>query len=86
MMKHEAIYALYPSVVTIIDKGSDVVPKDAKGNIVSIDNTAVATKQKELLEEVKKIEETKVAKKASAKAKLKSLGLDDAEISALIGE
>ena len=49
MMKHEAIYALYPSVVTIIDKGSDVIPKDAKGNIVSIDNTAVATKQKELL-------------------------------------
>ena len=36
MMKHEAIYALYSSVVTIIDKGSDVIPKDAKGNIVSI--------------------------------------------------
>ena len=65
------------------------MPSNAHLNIsgtLSIDNTAVATKQKELLEEVKKIEETKVAKKASAKAKLKSLGLDDAEISALIGE
>ena len=50
MMKHEAIYALYPSVVTIIDKGSDVIPKDAKGDVVSINNSTVSTKQTELLE------------------------------------
>jgi hypothetical protein len=49
-MKHEAIYALYPSVVTIIDKGSDVIPKDAKGDVVSINNSTVSTKQTELLE------------------------------------
>ena len=34
----------------------------------------------------KKVEETKATKKASAITKLKALGLDDDEISALIGE
>lgn len=36
--------------------------------------------------ERKKVEETKATKKASAITKLKALGLDDDEISALIGE
>ena len=54
----------------------------------------MAKKQKEkaVVEEVKdtaqekKVEETKATKKASAITKLKALGLDDDEISALIGE
>ena len=37
-MNHEAVYALYPSVVSIADK----TPFDADGNKVEIDEAAVA--------------------------------------------
>tara|TARA_R100001086_G_scaffold211936_1_gene127908 strand:+ start:632 stop:847 length:216 start_codon:yes stop_codon:yes gene_type:complete len=40
---------------------------------------------KKVIAERKKAEETKATKKASAITKLKALGLDDDEISALIG-
>lgn len=38
-MNHEAIYALYPNVVTIDDKEG---AKDANGNTVTVDSEAVA--------------------------------------------
>ena len=47
-MQHEAIYALYNNVVSIIGVGSDAVAKDNKGNLVSWDATKVSAKQKEL--------------------------------------
>jgi len=47
-MQHEAIYALYSNVVRITGDGSDAVAKDANGNVVSWDATAVATKETEL--------------------------------------
>ena len=48
-MQHEAIYALYSNVVSISGDGSDAVAKDANGNTVAWDASAVATKEAELL-------------------------------------
>jgi len=48
-MQHEAIYSLHSNVVTINGSGVDAVAKDADGNIVSWDASAVATKEAELL-------------------------------------
>jgi len=48
-MQHEAIYALHSNVVTISGSGADAVAKDADGNTVSWDASAVATKEAELL-------------------------------------
>jgi hypothetical protein len=47
-MQHEAIYALYNNVVSIRGDGSDAIAKDADGNVVSWDASAVTTKQNEL--------------------------------------
>ena len=47
-MQHEAIYALYSNVVSISGDGSDAVAKDANGNTVAWDASAVTTKQNEL--------------------------------------
>ena len=48
-MRHEAIYSLYSSVVAIDGNGDNAVAKDADGNTVNWDATAVATKEAELL-------------------------------------
>lgn len=48
-MRHEAIYSLYSSVVTINGNGDNAVASDANGNVVSWDASAVATKEAELL-------------------------------------
>ena len=42
--KHEAIYTLYPNAVEIF--GDEV--KDSDGNLITIDNSAVTSKQTEL--------------------------------------
>lgn len=52
-MRHEAIYALYNNVVTISGDGANAVAKDANGNIVGWDATAVGTKETELLSALK---------------------------------
>ena len=41
-MRHEAIYSLYSSVVAIDGNGDNAVAKDADGNTVNWDATAVA--------------------------------------------
>jgi hypothetical protein len=48
-MQHEAIYALHSNVVSIKGSGVDAVAKEANGNIVDWDATAVETKEAELL-------------------------------------
>ena len=48
-MKHEAIYNLYSSVVSINGDGDNAVATDADGNVVSWDADAVATKEAELI-------------------------------------
>ena len=47
-MKHEAIYSLYSSVVSIDGDGDKAVAYDKDSNVVSLDADAVATKIKEL--------------------------------------
>ena len=48
--QHEAIYELYKNVEQISGMGTSVIATDKSGNVVSLDATAVATKQKELEE------------------------------------
>ena len=47
-MRHEAIYSLYSSAVTIHGDGDNAVAMDKDGNIVSWDASAVATKETDL--------------------------------------
>jgi hypothetical protein len=79
-MIHEAIYALYPNVVTI-DDGTGAFDKD--GDLVDIDMDAVATKAAEL----EAAEQTKAQAAADAKQsaldKLMALGLTEEEALAL---
>lgn len=48
-MRHEAIYALYSSVISISGDGDNAVAIDADGNAVSWDESAVEAKEAELL-------------------------------------
>ena len=48
-MKHEAIIKLYPSVKSVVGEDPPVA-YDANGDVVSWDATAVAAKEKELLD------------------------------------
>jgi len=52
-MIHEAIYKLYPSVVSINGDGDDTVARDVNGDVVSLDASAVSTKQAELVADFK---------------------------------
>tara|TARA_R100000951_G_scaffold102472_1_gene94595 strand:- start:3 stop:329 length:327 start_codon:yes stop_codon:yes gene_type:complete len=48
-MRHEAIRSLYANVISINGNGDNAVAKDADGNVVSWDASAVATKEAELI-------------------------------------
>ncbi len=48
-MRHEAIRSLYANVISINENGDNAVAKDADGNVVSWDASAVATKEAELI-------------------------------------
>ena len=48
-MRHEAIYTLYASAVSINGDGDNLVATDKDGNVVSCDASAVATKEAELI-------------------------------------
>ena len=57
-------------------------------NVILNDNTATMPTEAEVnakIQELKDAEQATIDKKASGKQKLKDLGLDDAEIKALIG-
>jgi hypothetical protein len=81
-MNHKAIYALYPSVVTI-DDGTGAF--DAQGNKVEIDESAVDAKAIELEIAEANAKQTAIDAKASALAKLAALGLTQDEVKALVG-
>ena len=81
-MKHQAIYDLYPQVVTI-DDGTGAFDKD--GNKVNIDESAVQAKALELQTEQTAKQEAEVAAKKSALSKLTALGLSEDEVKALVG-
>ena len=84
-MEHEAIYQLYSNVLTIEENADVFLAKDNNGEEVSIDMSAVNTKATEL----QTAEDNKVTTKATAQAsgntKLLSLGLSQAEATALTG-
>jgi len=48
-MIHQAIRSLYANVISINGNGDNAVAKDADGNVVSWDASAVATKEAELI-------------------------------------
>lgn len=81
-MNHQAIYNLYPNVVSI-DDGEGA--KDSKGNSVSIDESLVDAEAARLKEAYEAEQIQAEADKASAVSKLEALGLTDAEIKALSG-
>ncbi len=78
-MIHQAIYNTHPNVfVTCDDKGFD-----ANENPVVIDQSLVDAENTRLQTEQANAVAQKAADKASANAKLKALGLTDAEIEAI---
>jgi len=81
-MNHQAIYELYPQVVTI-DDGTGAFDKD--GNKVEINQVAVQSKILELQSAQTAAEQAQATAKASALAKLTALGLTQAEVTALLG-
>lgn len=80
-MKHEAIYKLNPSVVTILDD----IAYDADNNEVAYDKDAVQAKMIELQQAKEQTQKLAETNKASALSKLVALGLTADEIKALTG-
>ena len=78
-MNHNAIRNTHPNVITIIN--GDCF--DADGNPVAIDQSLVDAEVARLQAEHEAEVAQKAADKASANAKLKALGLTDAEIEAI---
>lgn len=81
-MKHQAIYELYPQVVTV-DDGTGAFDKD--GNKVEIDESAVQVKSLELQTKETVKQQAELAAKESALSKLTALGLTADEVKALLG-
>ena len=79
-MKHEAIYALYDTVVSIRGDDDSLVAYDASGNVVSWDAGAVATKQAEL-ENAFKLDELRTERNKRI-AETDHYGLSDQTMSA----
>jgi len=72
------------------DDGSRIPDAERKNyeNIIVIKDGAIKPSEEEIntkIQEIKDAEQAAIDKKASGKQKLKDLGLDDAEINALIG-
>ena len=81
-MNHQAIYELYPQVVTI-DDGTGAFDKN--GNKVNIDESAIQAKAMQLEAEETAKQQAEVAAKESALSKLTALGLTADEVKALLG-
>jgi len=74
-----------------VDSDGNIIPNDQRmtyANIKIIKDGATIPSETDVnakIQEIKDAEQTAIDKKASGKQKLKELGLDDAEIKALIG-
>jgi hypothetical protein len=79
-MRHEAIYALYPEVVTIDDR---VGALDKDGNLVEVDEALIAPKMLEVKAQWEAEDKAKIDAKQSALNKLMALGLTEEEALAL---
>ncbi len=78
-MNHQAIYNTHPNVVSV--RGDECF--DANENPVAITQSLVDAEVARLQTEQANAVAQKAADKASANAKLKALGLTDAEIEAI---
>ena len=83
--KHEAIIELTSGVSKVIDIDGESIAYDINNNVLNYDATAVAAKEIELKNKAEQAAQDIIDNKASGKAKLKELGLTDAQINALIG-
>jgi hypothetical protein len=81
-MNHQAIFNLYPNVVTVDDTAGAM---DKDGNSVVVDESLVNAEALRLKEAYEAEQIQAEADKASAVSKLEALGLTDAEIKALSG-
>ena len=81
-MRHEAIYALYPNVVTVSDAAGAF---DIKGNSVEINEVLVAAKAIELQVEEDAKAQAEAVKKQAAETKLAALGLTPEDLKMLLG-
>lgn len=79
-MNHNAIYALYPQVVSVDDSAGAF---DAEGNQVEIDLAAVEAKSLELQAEAEAAKQAQADARQSALNKLMALGLTEEEALAL---
>tara|TARA_R110001632_G_scaffold151895_1_gene269550 strand:+ start:542 stop:814 length:273 start_codon:yes stop_codon:yes gene_type:complete len=84
-MKHQAIYNLYPNAKSIDENADGFEVKDDNGNEVSIDISTVNTKATELQTAEDNKETAKATAQESGNTKLLSLGLSQAEATALTG-
>lgn len=80
-MKHGAIFALYPNIVSI----NDVTAYDKDGNEVAYDMEAVDAKAAEMDAKEQSEIQAKADAKQSAIDKLAKLGLTPDEVKALLG-
>ena len=83
--KHQAIIELTSGVSKVIDIDGESIAYDINNNVLNYDATAVAAKEIELKNKAEQDAQDIIDNKASGKAKLKELGLTDAQIKALMG-
>ena len=83
--KQEAIIELTSVVSKVVDVDGESIAYDINNNILNYDATAVAAKETELKNKAEQDAQDIIDNKASGKAKLKELGLTDAQIKALMG-
>jgi hypothetical protein len=81
-MRHEAIYALYPNVVTVSDAAGAF---DIKGNSVEVDEVLVAAKAVELQAAENAKKQTAEAAKQASLDKLAALGLTADDLKNILG-
>ena len=83
--KHEAIIELISGVSKVVEVDGESIAYDINNNDLNYDATAVAAKETELKNKAEQDAQDIIDNKASGKAKLKELGLTDAQIKALMG-
>jgi len=83
---HDAVFVLYTNSVTV--RGNDIdslVAIDSNENSIVLNKSSITAKLAQLQAEETARQETEVAVKQSAQAKLTALGLTADEVKALIG-
>jgi len=83
---HNALISIYSHAVWV--SGNDIdslIAKDADGNLITLDKSAIISKLAELQAAETAKQEAEVAAKESALSKLTSLGLTADEVKALLG-